>query len=334
LSSHIDVFSCFASRAATENIFTLKKMSNCPDTCPEHPVVSVIIPAYNHENYIRDCIHSVLEQDYQSIDLIVINDGSTDDTDKKIRAILKENPACFRYVSQANEGLIKTLNIGLKMSRGRYICELASDDILVPGSIRKRVEFLEANPDIDVVFADRYLLDGNARTNVRTSEGKERYYRNPEYTVWDLITGKVRIQFSSGMFRKAILEKLGGFDEDFRFYEDIAMQYHLAIHTKIGYLDEPVMYWRKHSANTSSTTRFWVRKEKMLALEKLLSLKNGDMAGFIRKHLYREYVRFVKFSLTHPADKKELEEVYRKAITMCPYSLRIRYYMMHSKIKG
>ena len=136
------------------------------------------------------------------------------------------------------------------------------------------------------------------------------------------------------MFRKTILEKLGGFDEDFCFYEDIAMQYQLITHTKIGYLDEPVMYWRKHSTNTSSATGFWVRKEKIMALEKLLSLKNGELAGFIKKHLYREYVRFIRFSLTHPVGRKELSEVYRKAITMCPYSLRIRYYMMHSKIKG
>ena len=310
-------------------------MRDRPNTCSEHPyqpVVSVIIPAYNHENYIRDCIHSVLGQDYQSIDLIVINDGSTDNTDKKIRAILKENPACFRYVSETNKGLIKTLNMGLKMSRGKYFCELASDDILLPGSIRKRIDYLETNPDTDVIFADAYHINNYTKTNIRASKDKKMYCSS-KHNVKDLIDGKARMFFPSGMFRKSILDEFRGFDEDFRFYEDVSMRYQLAIHAKIGYLDEPVMYYRKHQTNTSYTHSLELRKEKILALEKLFSHRDEELDTFVRYELYKEYKRFVRFSLGHPVDREKLAKAYKKMIRIFPFAVKLRCYMILSKIQ-
>jgi len=298
-----------------------------------HPVVSVVVPAYNHEHYIVDCLCSILDQNYPNIDLIVLNDGSTDRTDQKIREILQQDPSRFRYVFHANKGLIKTLNTGLRLSHGKYFCEIASDDVFLQESIKKRVDFLERNPAIDVVFADRYRLIGVNRTNIRSSKDKEVYYRNPEYTVQNLIEGKARLQFATGMFRKSFLDRLGGFDEDFRFYEDIAMQYQLALHAMIGYLDEPVMYHRKHSDNTSMN-KYWVRKEKMLALEKLLSLKSEELSTLIKKHLYKECVKFIKYSIRHSVNSKEAASVFRRAIELEPYALRIRYYMTCLRIKG
>jgi len=220
----------------------------------------------------------------------------------------------------------------LQLSHGKYFCEVASDDMLLPGSIKKRVDFLEADPAFDVVFADRYRLDGDHRTKIRSSKGKESSYRSPEYTLQNVIEGKTRIQFATGMFRKSFLDGLGGFDEDFHFYEDIAMQYQLAIHAKIGYLDEPIMYHRKHSDNTSMN-RYWVRKEKMLALEKLLSLENEKLSKLIKKNIYKECVKFIKFALGHSVDREETARVFRKAVEIEPYAVRMRYYMTCLRIK-
>lgn len=259
----------------------------------DYPLVSIVVPAYNHESYIANCIHSILEQDYPDMDLIVINDGSTDGTDQRIKEIHAKKPLRFRYISKQNEGLMKTLNLGLKLAQGKYFCELASDDMLLPESIRKRVDFLEINSDIDVVFADAYLLDGDTKTNIRLGNGKKRY-NSKEHSVRDLMEGKARILFPSGMFRKAILDKLGGFDEDFRYYEDIAMEYQLAIHAKIGYLDEPIMYYRRHASNVSLISRFRVRKEKILALKKISHVTDLALDKLIRKTSFREYVKYFK----------------------------------------
>jgi alpha-1,3-rhamnosyltransferase len=301
----------------------------------EYPLVSVIVPAYNHEDYISDCIYSVLEQDYPRIELIVIDDGSSDNTDRIIKEILVKNPSRFLYVSKKNEGLIKTLNMGIKLSRGRYVCELASDDVLMPSSFMKRVAYLESHPDIDVVFADAYHIYDNVRTHDRLYEDREKFISR-ENTIRDLIEGKAKIFFPSGMFRKSVLERLGGFDEDFRYSEDVAMWYQLALRVRIGYIDEPVMYHRKHSDNTSSSFRFMagVRKEKILALEKLLPLKIDGMGNDLKKYLFKEYVRFIRFALKNPVDGKELAEVSEKALQMHPHAIKIRYYMLLLKIKG
>lgn len=158
----------------------------------EYPLVSVLVPAYNHEDYISDCVYSVLEQDYPRIELIVIDDGSSDNTDRIIKEILVKNPSRFLYVSKKNEGLIKTLNMGIKLSRGRYFCELASDDVLMPGSFMKRVAYLESHPDIDVVFADAYHIYDNVRTHDRLYEDREKFISG-ENTIRDLIEGKTKI---------------------------------------------------------------------------------------------------------------------------------------------
>ncbi|MFZ5998715.1 MAG: glycosyltransferase [Nitrospirota bacterium] len=296
------------------------------------PIVSIVIPAYNHENYVLDCIQSVLEQDYPRIDLIVINDGSTDDTDKKIRNVLERDPSAFQYISKANEGLVKTLNLGLKLAKGQYFCELASDDFLLPGSIVKRADYLNLHPEIDVVFADAYLLNGSVRTTRRLNEGKKGY-SSIEHTIKDLLDGKAKILFPSGMFRKSMLEQLGGFDEAFRDYEDVAMRLLLTVHARIGYLDEPVMFYRKHATNTSSSRKLSLRREKILALEKLLDLgmQINDTEDTVKRHLYREYVRFMKLSLRCPIEGEQLLNYFKRAIKIRPLALKVWYYFILSR---
>lgn len=85
----------------------------------DFPLASIVVPAYNHENYVAECLESVLAQDYPNIELIVINDGSTDSTGQRIEEFLKKNGQRFRYVSKPNEGLVKTLNAGIRLSFGK-----------------------------------------------------------------------------------------------------------------------------------------------------------------------------------------------------------------------
>jgi alpha-1,3-rhamnosyltransferase len=304
----------------------------------EYPLVSVVVPAYNHEHYIEECLYSILNQNYQRLDLIVINDGSTDNTDQKINRVLKEDPSRFVYISKANEGLIKTLNLGLKLAKGEYFCEIASYYVLLPDSVIKRVDYLQAHPDMDVVFAEAYRMEDDVKTRVLVFGGKEKY-TSSQHTIKDLIEGKAKILFSSGMFRRTLLEQLGGFDEDFRYGEDVAMWYQLAIHARIAYLGEPVLYHRKHPGNTSSSVPFKTaqRKEKILALEKIFPFLPEDSIRIFNKYLYREYIKFLKFASANPADNidhKLLNDVLRKSFELRPCSLKVRYYKTVLKAKG
>jgi len=301
----------------------------------EYPLVSVVVPAYNHEQYVEECLYSILDQNYPRLDLIVINDGSLDDTDQRIKHVLEENPSRFVYISKTNEGLIKTLNLGLKLAKGEYFCEIASDDIFLADSIIKRVDYLERHPDIEVVFADAYRMDNNVKTEIPIFGKKEKYISS-ENTLQDLIEGKAKIMFSSGMFRKTLLNRLGGFDEDFHYGEDVAMWYQLSIHAKIGYLAEPVLYHRRHPGNTSSSAPFKIaqRKEKILALEKILPVLPKDSKRTLKKYLYKEYMKFLKFASANPVDHTALNDVLKKSLELHPYSLKVRYHKVVLKTKG
>ncbi len=107
------------------------------------PLVTIIVPAYNHDKYIEKCIDSIIEQTYQNIEIIIINDGSTDKTIDKIVSYAHHEKVVV--IDQENKGLCKTLNVGLSLAKGDYISILASDDYLIANKLEKQVEFLEYN---------------------------------------------------------------------------------------------------------------------------------------------------------------------------------------------
>ena len=106
------------------------------------PLVSVCVPAYNHEKYIAECIQSIIEQDYKNIELIIINDGSKDKTDEVIKSYeqkCQERFVRFEYRNRGNRGLSETLNEMVDWSHGKYFSAIASDDILLFNKILKEL---------------------------------------------------------------------------------------------------------------------------------------------------------------------------------------------------
>ncbi len=252
-------------------------------------IVSVIIPSYNHQHFITQAITSVLDQTWPEIDLIVIDDASTDNSAEIIEKILAERGG-FRFVKrQQNKGLISSLNQGLAMAHGVYFCELASDDYLPLDSIENRVLFFKALHDHVAVFADAFRVEGDRETDVRVLDGKRRQlFLQPEPL--HLILKGILPIFSTGMFRTKTLRKIGGFDTQYRCYEDLEMPVSLCLEGKVGFLDKPILFRREHATNVSSTTST-VRTDKILCYEKLL--RNPDLAAYvslIRYQLRRSYL--------------------------------------------
>ena len=293
------------------------------------PLVSIIVPVYNHQKYVSECLTSILEQDYPCIELIVINDGSTDESDTIIREYHDSHSKQFTYISKKNEGLIRTLNIGLDRSNGEYFCELASDDILLPGSIRKRVEFLGAHPDVGAVFADNYLIKDGIKTTDKFYGGYKSGtgFRSRIHGVTDLLKKKARYHIPTGMFRTEVLKGLGGFDEDFRDFEDISIRYRLPLYTNIEFMDEPVMYYRIHTGNVSKTNSLTALRENILALEKLLYIIDSpDLICFVQDKLARQYLKYLKKDKRIVTDKDEILRALKKAVSLRPRSLKVRLY--------
>jgi len=252
-------------------------------------LVSVIIPSYNHQHYVSQTITSVLDQTWPEIDLIVIDDASSDNSSSVIRKIFDKRGG-FRFIHRKkNMGLISSLNQGLKMAKGKYFCELASDDFLPLDSIEKRIRFFMTHHNNVAIFADAVLVKDNMLTDSLLLDDKRRcLFKQPDPLPY-LLKGVLPI-FSTGMFQTEILKEIGGFDPIYQCYEDLEMPILLCSVGKVGYMDEPVLCRRHHAMNTSSITAT-IRTDKVLCYEKLLC--NSDMAPYtplIRYQLRRSYL--------------------------------------------
>ncbi len=257
-------------------------------------MVSVVIPSFNHSEYVLASIESVLNQELPDVDLIVIDDGSSDGSAELIEDHCRRVGG-YRFVQRENRGLIETLNQGLDMARGRYFCELASDDYFPPDSLGKRVGFFENNPDHVAVFADGFSVYGTKQTESRFLDEKRKQLFRQEDPIPDLLHGVLPV-FATGLFVTSVLRELGGFDRNcFRYYEDLEMPVSLCLAGKVGYLDEPVLYRREHDSNTSRVTNH-VRGEKVLCFEKFRQDEAlGPYRPMIDYRLRREYLALGRY---------------------------------------
>lgn len=209
------------------------------------PLVTFVIPSYNHASFVSESIKSIIEQDYQNIELIIIDDGSKDNS---VRVIEKLIPDCherfvrFEFRSRENKGLCATLNEALEWSKGEYFSPLASDDI----AYVDKTSFLVSkiiNTDFSVVF-------GNVR---RVGEKKEVYnypsYQN-EYEFEDLFLHKKIPPAPAALLKKSDILDVGGYSEEV-LLEDWYMWLKLTQKGKrIVSFDEIVTIYRKHETNT------------------------------------------------------------------------------------
>ena len=130
-------------------------------------LVSVLIPAYNHEKYVKETIKSIIAQTYKNIELIIVDDGSKDSTWQKIKEMrdkCEERFVRVHFETKENEGTCRTLNKLLSIAQGEFVYLIASDDLAKPQAIEKEVSFLEKNPDYALVLGDNEFIDQNGKT--------------------------------------------------------------------------------------------------------------------------------------------------------------------------
>ncbi|MDD1651152.1 MAG: glycosyltransferase [Methylococcaceae bacterium] len=229
--------------------------------------VSIVIPCYNYARYVERAIDSVLDQSWADIDLIVINDGSKDDSEQVIRRHHARRGG-YRFVTRENRGLIPTLIEGLALAGGIYFSELSADDYLMPDSVERRVRFLQVNPEYVAVFADELIVNGEIVTSVRVIRDKHRRMFARNDPIPAILDGAFPL-FPTGLIHRPTLVAAGGFDPDLKHYEDLDVPIRLGLAGKLGFLDEPVMYRREHGHNVSTVTSH-IRTEKVIFYYKML----------------------------------------------------------------
>ena len=206
--------------------------------------VSVIITSYNYARYIGAAVQSVLDQTYRDLEIVVVDDGSTDETLEVLRHF--END--ITIICQENSGKSVALNRGIAATQGRYLAFLDSDDCWRPDAVARRMAAFEQDEKVGVVYG---------RTNVIDASGKLLPYANgsPDLYPGDpfrsLLCG-VYIPFLTFMVRRSDLDRVGPyFDPAFGAVNDWELFLRLARVCRFAYIDEPLAYYRVHGANWS-----------------------------------------------------------------------------------
>ena len=174
------------------------------------PLVSIIIPCYNHEKYVADAINSIINQTYKNIELILIDDGSQDNSKNVIMGLLDKCNSRFSRVyfdSRINKGLCKTINEALEVCQGKYVSLIASDDLMLPEKTTIQVEFLERQPDVSGVFAAVELIDN--KNNVVG----QRISNKTEFSFDEIMLNKHDLPTLTQMFRLEEIVSNGGYDD-------------------------------------------------------------------------------------------------------------------------
>ena len=203
--------------------------------------VSVNIPAYNEERFIRESIESVLSQDYKAFEIIVMDDGSEDNT-AKIMKRYEWHPKVRCYFRKKNKGMGATRNELLNLSRGKYISLHDADDIMLPNKLKKQAKFLDSHPEVGVVYGKAKLLNAEGHILKGTAWGCDCK------KTWDLL--EYVIPPPSAMIRKEEMQKIGGYNEGTISEVDTDLFLKLAETTKIHFINDFFYLYRIHRGNT------------------------------------------------------------------------------------
>ncbi len=198
-------------------------------------LVSIIIPTYNYAAYIGKAVDSALKQTYTNIEIIVVDDGSTDNT----KDVLQKYGDKLVYIQQNNQGAAAARNRGLEEAKGDYICFLDADDTYYPNNIAEKASFLEANQSLDWCYSNWVWVDKKGKEMMRGDEPEVSLaHIKAQGDVLPLALQGYRLGTNVFMFRKALVDKLQGFDIRLKVLEDYDYYLRAAALGKLGYINQ------------------------------------------------------------------------------------------------
>jgi glycosyltransferase involved in cell wall biosynthesis len=201
----------------------------------DRPQVSVIIPTYNRRELVRRAIRSVLEQTDPVEEIVVVDDGSGDGTREALHAEFGDR---IQYVWQPNAGVSAARNRGLRQAQGQYLALLDSDDEWLPEKTRLQRHFLEAHPDFGMVLCDVIRMTAQ-HEHIDVFRRRDFIPRDGWVLPW--VLANPALAPASAMFRREVLDTVGGFDESLRTAEDIDFHLRVAREWRIGIVEQPLV---------------------------------------------------------------------------------------------
>lgn len=214
------------------------------------PLVTVGVALYNHEKYIAQCLESILDQNYKNIELIVIDDGSPDQSHAAAEACLKARNCQDRVklISRPNKGMCNTLNEIAQQSNGKYISFIGSDDFWLPHKISDQLAYLEAHEEHALVHSNSTRVDSSGAF-IKEMDYSTRDHEGELFEAMIRKTGGINTP--SHLYRSSVFEQIGYYDPQFKF-EDTDFWLRLTKRFTVGFINQTHTCYRWHGNNLSA----------------------------------------------------------------------------------
>jgi glycosyltransferase involved in cell wall biosynthesis len=224
------------------------------------PVVSVIIPTFNRWPLIGEAVESVFAQSYSDFELIVVDDGSTDETQKELAKFRSR----LRFCSKGRGGVAAARNCGVSRAVGRYVAFLDSDDCWLPKKLEIQTAFMEQHPEFQICQCEEIWLRNGVRVNPKAKHQK------PSGDIFSRSLELCLVSPSAVMMTKTLFEQIGGFDESFPVCEDYDLWLRIAVEHAVPLVAQPLVVKRGGHPDQLSRSMWGMDRYRVLALQKLL----------------------------------------------------------------
>jgi glycosyltransferase involved in cell wall biosynthesis len=276
------------------------------------PLVSVIVPCYNGAAFLEETLRSALAQSYPEVEVLVVDDGSTDSSPE----IARRFPV--RYIGQPNRGLCEARNAGIRESKGDYLVFLDADDRLKPRAIEAGLRALALRPDCAMTVGDHVFITAEGAYLANSTKGC------PAHSHYEALLKSNFIEMiASVLFRRSIFDEVGGFDPTLRVAEDYELYLRIARARPICCHGEIVAEYRKHESNTSRNSELMLTATLQVLQGEARYIRNdGGLSIAFQQGIIswkRQYGRQLASELAHSYSSLRMDHLLRKLLRLCSY---------------
>ena len=275
----------------------------------KNPKITVYITNYNYGKYIVKAIESILNQTEQDFEVLIIDDGSTDDS-ITILENYTENPK-IKIIQQNNKGLTVSNNVALKLANGKYIMRLDADDFLFDNALENLSSILDRDSDVGMVFGDYYIIDENENI----VEHFQRHNFNKDVNLLD--------QPAHGactMFRIECLRQLGGYDETINRQDGYELWLRFIEKYKVNNINEPIFYYRQHDNNLTSKEDELLDTRTQILKKHVIKNKKRELKGIAILPIRGSYIDNRSLPFTKIGNSKLIDRTVEFILNFSPIS--------------